>query len=187
MTSVFSGLITSKIRIRILMRLFWNPQQSSYIRELSDEFKVSPSQIKDELQQLSSAGFLSSRKNGRRILFSANQQNPIYKELHSMVKKAMGMDKIIDSIVERLGNLEKAFLLDDYAEGKDSGIVDLLLVGDIDQTNLYDLVHKTERYIDRKIRTLVLGAEEFVSLQEKLECRPQLLLWEYCDNNKTAG
>jgi hypothetical protein len=178
MTSLFSGLITSKTRIRILMRLFMNPKQSAYMRELSDEFRVSPSQIKDELNQLSVAGFLTSKKNGRQILFSANQKHPLFSELNSMVRKALGMDRVIDSIVDRLGNLEKAILLDDYAEGKDTGIMDLLLVGDIDQANLYDLVWKTEKYIGRKIRTLVLGRSEYMELKAKLDSRPQFLLWE---------
>ena len=62
----------------------------------------------------------------------------------------MGIDQVIDSIVTRLGHLEKAYLIDDYAEGKDTGIVDLLLVGDIDQYHLNDLSRKTERYIKRK-------------------------------------
>lgn len=178
MASIFSGIITSKTRIRILMRLFMNPKQSAYMRELSDEFHISPSQIKEELNQLNLAGLLTSKKNGRQILFSANQQHPVFKELHSMVRKSFGMDHILDSIVERLGNLEKAFLLDDYAEGKDTGIIDLLLIGNIDQINLQDLVQKTEKYIGRKIRTLVLETNEYLELQAKLESRPQFLLWE---------
>ena len=69
-----------------------------------------------------------------------------------MVQKAMGMDHIIESIIKRLGNLEEAYLIDDYAEGKDTGIIDLVLIGNIDQENLVDLARKTERYIERKIR-----------------------------------
>ena len=177
MASIFSGLITSKTRIKILMRLFLNPQRSAYLRELADEFRVSPSQIKEELHQLNVAGLLTRKKNGRQILFSANQKHAVFNELHSMVQKSMGMDRIIESIVERLGNLEKALLLDDYAEGKDTGILDLLLVGNIDRSNLQDLVLKTERYIDRKIRTLVLTSEEFEKFQPKLSDRPQFMLW----------
>ncbi len=78
-----------------------------------------------------------------------------------MVGKAMGIDQVIDSIVTRLGDLDRAYLIDDYAEGKDTGIVDLLLVGKIDQYHLNDLSRKTERYIKRKIRSLVLTQEEF--------------------------
>jgi hypothetical protein len=94
-----------------------------------------------------------------------------------MVHKALGMDRIIDSVIERLGRLEFAFLLDDYAEGKDTGIIDLGLVGDIDQTNLADLVRKTERYIGRKIRTLVLSREEYDRMRALLGKRPMLPLW----------
>ena len=101
--------------------------------------------------------FLESHKNGRQIQYQANQKHPLFHELQSMVQKALGMDRILESILERLGNLEEAYLIDDYAEGKDTGIIDLVLIGDIDQENLNDLVHKTERYIDRKIRTLVLS------------------------------
>ncbi|MBU0730896.1 MAG: winged helix-turn-helix domain-containing protein [Proteobacteria bacterium] len=177
MTSFFSGLITSKIRIRILMRLFLNPQRHAYLRELATEFNVSPSQVREELLQLNNAGFLDSEKNGRQILYKANSLHPLFDELHSMVHKAMGMDRILDSIVERLGKLEEAYLIDDYAEGKDTGIIDLVLVGDIDQENLVDLVKKTERYIDRKIRTLTLSNTEWNNMKVKLSKQPLLRLW----------
>lgn len=178
MTSLFSGLITSKTRIRILMRLFLNPSQHAYLRELSDEFKVSPSQVREELRHLNEAGILSSQKQGRQIHYRANQQHPLFRELTSMVQKALGMDRILESIIERLGNLERAYLIDDYAEGKDTGIIDLVLVGNIDQENLVDLVGKTEKYIDRKIRTLVLSNREFESMSEVFSTRPMLLVWQ---------
>ena len=160
------------------MRLFLNPRQNAYLRELTDEFQVSSSQVKSELDQLKNSGLLISRKKGRQVLFSANQKHPVFNELHSMVKKSLGMDRILESIISRLGNLEKALLLDDYAEGKDTGIIDLLLVGDIDQGNLQDLVQKTEKYIGRKIRTLAVAVEEYKELQSKLDTRPQFLLWQ---------
>ena len=160
------------------MRLFLNPNQHAYLREMAGEFKVSPSQVREELQHLSDAGLLEHEKSGRQINYRANQQHPLFPELHSMVQKALGMDRILDSIIERLGNLEQAWLLDDYAEGKDTGLIDLLLVGAINQENLEDLVSKTERYIGRKIRTLVLMADEFDRLSPVFSERSMLLLWE---------
>ena len=82
------------------------------------------------------------------------------------------------SIIHRLGNLEKAYLIDDYAEGKDSGIVDLLLVGNIDPYHLSDLSRKTERYIERKIRALLMSREEYQQFEKSIEQRPRLLIWE---------
>jgi hypothetical protein len=162
------------------MSLFLNPERRAYLRELAEEFAVSPSLVKGELQSMRENGLLTSEKAGKQILYRANQGHPLYPELSSMVHKALGMDRILDSIVERLGDLEKAYLLDDYAEGRDTGIVDLLLVGTIDSTNLSDLVAKTERYIGRKIRTLCLTPEEFGEMAMQLGKRPKLLLWERC-------
>lgn len=76
------------------------------------------------------------------------------------------------------GRLEKAYLIDDYAQGKDTGIIDLVLVGDIDAYHLNDLTQKTERYIHRKIRSITVARDEFKEFAATLESRPHVLLWE---------
>ncbi len=184
LTSIFEGIITSKTRINILMRLFLNPDQEAYLRELSKEFSTPPSVIKEELKNLSKVGLLSQKKNGRQIFYRANTTHPLFPELHSMVKKALGMDKILDSIVSRLGMVKIAFLMDDYAKGRDTGIIDLVLVGDIDQKNLQDLVRKTERYIKRKIRPLVLTENEYEHMKTIFDERPILTLWTSLPNSQ---
>ena len=181
-TPLLTALITSKIRIKILMRLFLNPVQQAYLRELADDFQVAPSQVSVELQQLSKAGLLINKKTGRTINYQANMKHPLFPELHSMVKKSLGMDAILESVIHRLGNLEQAMLIDDYAEGKDTGIIDLLLIGDIDLNNLYDLTKKTEKYIDRKIRTLTLSSDEYENMSPCLNRRPRFLLWQQDDS-----
>lgn len=178
MTSLLSGLITSKILIKILMRLFLNPDEEAYLRELTDDFQAAPIQVKDELDQLRNAKLLVSNKEGRQVLFSANREHPLFNEPHSMVRKALGMDQILELIAKRLGNLQQALLIDDSAEGKDTGIIDLVLIGDIDTGTIADLTRKTERYIDRKIRTLVLTMEEYPRLAHNLLQRPSFTLWE---------
>ena len=187
MDSFFAGLITSKMRIRILMRLFQNPGQQAYLRELAAEFGASTSQVREELQHLSAAGLLNGERAGRQTFYRANETHPLFPELNSMVRKALGMDRILDSILERLGNLELALVLDDYAMGRDSGLIDLVLVGAIDQENLSDLVRKTEGYIGRKIRVLSLTRAEFARLRPELMRRPRILLWGTEDELASAS
>lgn len=176
--SILNSLITSKTRVRILMRLFLNPEQKVYVRELSDEFGLSPSQIAGELQRLSEAKMLTHEREGRQVKYRANKKHALFPELQSMVRKSLGMDRILDSIIERLGDLEQAFLIDDYAEGKDTGLIDLVLIGNIEQHNLNDLVKKTEKYIDRKIRVLALTVNEYKSMKKFLDGKPCLELWK---------
>ena len=178
MDNLFSGLIASKTRIKLLTRFFFNPLAKSYLRELAKEFNVSTNSVREELNQLTRTELLTAKKSGRQVHYMANQEHPLFPELKSMVSKVMGIDQVLDSIVKRLGDLESAYLIDDYAEGKDTGIIDLLLVGDIDQYHLNDLSRKTERYIKRKIRSLVLSRDEYNDILPKLEKRPRVLIWE---------
>ena len=182
MDNLFAGLISSKTRIKLLVRFFFNPQTQSYLRELAKEFNVSTNSVREELNQLTKTKLLKSQKSGRQVLYAANTKHPLFSDLKSMVGKVMGIDQVVDGIVNRLGDLEKAYLIDDYAEGKDSGIIDLVLVGSIDEYHLNDLSRKTERYLKRKIVTLVTSMEKFKEFQAKVKVLPHLLIW---NGNKT--
>jgi predicted DNA-binding protein YlxM (UPF0122 family) len=175
---LFAGLISSRTRIKLLVRFFFNPMTRAYLRELAKEFNVSTNAVREELNQLTKTNLLKSQKNGRHILYKANQEHPLFPELRSMVSKVMGVDQVIDSIVNRLGDLERVYLIGDYAEGKDTGIIDLILVGKIDQHHLNDLSRKTERHIQRKIRTIVLTEDESKDFLINLKNQPNLLIWE---------
>jgi predicted DNA-binding protein YlxM (UPF0122 family) len=183
--NLLSGLIASKTRIKLLMRLFFNPKARSYLRELAKEFNVSTNAVREELNQLTRTDLLKSEKSGRQVHYRANTRHPLFPELKSMVAKVLGVDQVIDSIVTRLGELEQAYLIDDYAEGKDTGIIDLVLVGDIDPYHLNDLSRKTERYIKRKIRTLAVNREEFQSMETVLRQHPLVLIWKNADEDRT--
>lgn len=178
MENLFTGLISSKTRIKLLVRFFFNPKTKSYLRELAKEFNLSTNAVRKELNQLTNTNLLKCEKNGRQVQYMANLEHPLFPELKSMVTKVLGIDHVIDDFVKRLGDLEKALLIDDYAEGKDSGIIDLVLVGNINQYHLGDLSIKSERYVKRKIRSLVLTRDEYQKLEPKIKASPHVLIWE---------
>ncbi|MEI6125256.1 MAG: winged helix-turn-helix domain-containing protein [Pseudomonadota bacterium] len=182
---LFSGIISSQTRVKLLVRFFLNPGTRSYLRGLAKEFNVSTNAVREELNQLTRTELLKTEKNGRQVYYRANQLHPLFPELKSMVSKVMGIDQVLGGIVNRLGDLDYAYLIDDYAEGKDSGIIDLVLVGKIDQNQLRDLSKKTERYIKRKIRSLCMSRDEFKEFECNFKKRPRLLLWE--KNNRKAS
>jgi hypothetical protein len=169
------------------MRLFFNPRTRSYLRELANEFNVSTNAVRTELNQLRDTNLLVSKKDGRHVFYMANENHPLFPELKSMVTKVLGIDRVVESIVKRLGDLQLAFLIDDYAIGKDTGIIDLLLVGNINQQHLADLSKKTERYIKRKIRSLVFTREEYERFLPSFRDRPQILLWQSREEKQDAS
>jgi predicted ArsR family transcriptional regulator len=103
--NLLSGLISSKTRVKLLMRFFLNPQARSYLRELAKEFGVSTNAVREELNQLTQTQLLKAERNGRNVFYSANPEHALFPELRSMVQKVMGIDQVIEGIVQRLGNL----------------------------------------------------------------------------------
>ena len=175
---MLGDIITSKTRIKLLTRFFLNASSTAYLRELAAEFGVSTNGIREELKQMLDCKLINCKKSGRQVLYQANEEHPLFPELRSMVQKSLGMNQVVESVLTRLGDLEEAYLIDDYAIGRDSGIIDLLLVGNINEYHLNDLSRKTERYIGRKIRSLVLSRDEFELMKPKLQARSQLMLWK---------
>lgn len=171
---MIEALITSKTRIRLLVKFFLNPAMSAYLRELSDEFGESTNGIRVELNRMAKAGILETESKGKTVLYRAKQSHPLYKEISGLVAKYMGLDKIVEDIVRKLGNLEAAYVTGDYAKGKDTGVVDLVLVGDIDKNYLLVLIGKAETLIQRKIRFLVYLPEESETLFNKTG---SVLIW----------
>ena len=174
---MLDSLITSKTRLKLLMKFFMNPGTRAYLRELAKEFNESTNSIRVELNRLSDAKFLSSENAGRTIEYHANVNHPLFDEISSLVKKYMGIDQIIDKLVKKLGHVDSAYLIGDYANGIDSGLIDIILLGDINKITLDRIAEKRGREIHRKIRPLVLTKDELKQLWSQLKMDQALLIW----------
>ena len=149
----------------------------SYLRGLESEFGESTNAIRLELNRFEEAGLLNSSMDKNKKMFHANLSHPLYDEIHSIVKKSMGLDQLIDKVVHKLGNVSKAYITGKIAKGLDNQEIDFVLVGDeIDQTFLETLLEKVEKLIKRKVKCFILRDDEE---KEYLTGFPEaLLLWE---------
>ncbi|MBI5142511.1 MAG: winged helix-turn-helix transcriptional regulator [Nitrospirae bacterium] len=179
---MLEGVISSKTKVNLFVKLFLNPETRAYLRELASEFNMSTNAVRTELNILKKNKILVSQKDGRNIYYSANRTHPLFPELSSIVRKITGIDSLVNSIVERLGNLKAVYLAGDYARGVDAGIIDVILVGNVNKVQLDDVIMKTERYIGRKIRGLVLEEGEFDTLAAKGGLNPVMMLWKSGSN-----
>lgn len=175
---MLDSLITSKTRIKLLLKFFSNVNSTAYLRALADEFKESTNSVRLELNSMTKAGLLESKENGRTIEYKANKQHPLFPELNQLVLKHFGLYNIVENVVKRLGNVKMAFITGAYANGIDSGIIDLILVGDIDKHALEVMLIRVEKKIKRKVRPLVLSDKEFSDLSNTLQPEKALILWK---------
>ena len=173
---MLDALITSKTRVRLLVKFFLNPTLKAYLRQLADEFGESTNSVRLELNRLKKAGLLESNHEGNTVVYQAKQNHPLFPEIRKIVTKVTGIDSVVESLIERIGNMEQAYLVGDYAKGMDTGLIDVVLIGELDKTILQEAIDTAEKLIDRKIRTLVLTKDEFEANTLKKN-EPFLLLW----------
>ena len=176
---MLNSIITSETRIKLLLRFFLNPKASGYLRQLAKDFNESTNGIRLELNKLSEAKMLISNQEGRNKVYQVNTTHPLFQDIRNIVLKSTGIDKVVSNILQNLGDLERAFIRGDYAIGKDSGLIDLVVVGDTVNTQELERVRlKTEGLISRKISVLVLTKSEYENLKENLLKDPVLVLLE---------
>jgi hypothetical protein len=174
---MIEALISSKTRIKLLYKFFLNSNTTSYLRGLEEEFNESSNSIRLELNKFENAGFLTSETEGNKKIFKANTNHPLFKDINSIVLKLTGIDYVIDYILQRIGNLEKVYLIGNLSKGKDSDIIDLVLVGDINKPYLVDLIGKAEKKINKKIKFISYLPEEFNLEKIKEPGLHPLLIW----------
>ena len=181
---MLDSLITSKTRVKLLLKFFLNPGTRAYLRGLAVEFGESTNSIRVELNRLTDAKLLKSINSGRMVEYRANKEHSLFNDIQNVVKKYVGMDKLAEEIIGKLGNIQSAYVIGDYAKGNDSGIIDLVLVGMVDYGQLKQMTDKTESIIHRKIRTLILSPSDLKKLQSQLDIEHALYIWS---NNKVMN
>lgn len=174
---MLQALITSKTRVKLLLKFFLNSSTTSYLRDLASEFGESTNAIRLELNHLEKAGLLNAHKQGNKKVFKANAAHPLFGTIHQLLMKHTGIDQIVDNIVKKLRGLHSAYVIGSFAKGKDNPVVDLLLIGNnIDVKFLLFLIEKAESMTDRKIRYVIIEPGE---TEKYLRIYPEaLLLWQ---------
>jgi hypothetical protein len=154
-------LITNKTRLKLLLKFFLNSNSRSYLRNLETEFDESSNAIRIELNRFEEAGLLVSNSDRNRKVFRANIHHPLFPDIHNILMKYIGFDQIIDKLVQKLAGINKAYIIGDFAKGKDAKYIELILIGtEFDKTYLDHLIEKVEGLIRRKVSCLILSEQE---------------------------
>lgn len=177
-------LITSQTRIKLLKKFFLNSSTRAHLRGLEAEFGDSTNAIRVELNRFEEAGLLVSSQESNKKLYQANDQHPLFSDIHNIILKETGLDKVIEKIIHRMGDLTGVYLTGDFAHGKDSSMIELVLVGsNIDKDYLLGKMSQAEKLVGRKVTCKVIepeNAEEYILKNKPADLLP---LW----SNKITG
>ncbi|NGP88335.1 MULTISPECIES: winged helix-turn-helix domain-containing protein [Fodinibius] len=173
---MLDALISSQLRVKLLLKFFINPELRSYLRGLSGEFEVSTNAVRQELNNLEEAGIISAEKDGNKKMFSVNRDYPLYSEVRTLLMKTVGIEQVMEKVLSRLGELKKVYLTGSLAEGLDAPTIDLYLIGDVNREYLHKMTKKAEELTGKKIRMAVFTEKEWG--RELIENETHVLLFE---------
>jgi hypothetical protein len=175
---MINSLITSQTRIKLLKKFFLNSNTRAHLRGLEAEFGESTNSIRIELNRMENAGLLDSSRDGNKKVYQANRSHPLFNDIHSIILKDTGIDRVIEKVVNRIGHLFSVYLTGDFAVGKDSQVIELILVGEqIDREYLARKVMQAEEIVKRKVSYIVLNKIEAEMHFCKIEPCELLPLW----------
>lgn len=149
--------------MKLLTKLLLNPAAKVYLRGLERDLGVSSNTVRLELNKLSEMHLIEVKEDAatNKKHYSVNAKHPLFNSLRTIILKYVGIDQVLEKVIRKLGNVEAVYLTGDLAGGRNAQVVDLILVGNIDKTYLYELIERVEPLIDKKIRVAVFQVHEF--------------------------
>jgi len=150
---MLDSLITSKTRLKLLIKFFVSASNQGYLRGLAEEFQESTNSIRKELNQLEDAGYLEKKSEKNKIFYRANTQHSLFKPLQKLIHTFLGIEDVVDHVLDKSGDIQSVSLIGDYAKGLDSGKIEVLILGDdLNQAYLLQLAAKVGVKLNKDIK-----------------------------------
>ncbi|NQD70224.1 ArsR family transcriptional regulator [Sphingobacterium shayense] len=149
---MLDALITSKTRLKLLIKFFVSASNTGYLRGIAEEFDESTNSIRKELNQLTEAGFLERKQDQKKVVYRANIAHPLFSPVQKLIHSFLGIDKVVEQVLERAGDVDQVILVGPYARGLESSKVDIVVQGeDLDKEYLMQLAEKTSNLINKEV------------------------------------
>lgn len=163
-------LFGSKTRVKLLQLFYSNPNRAFYVREITRTIDEQINSVRRELANLLSIGIIKSDTNNNRLYYEVNQEYHFHQPLSAIFGASVTATDLPSAeaegqMLKALGNIELAVLTGQITRDDRSGI-DLLIVGDVNQTQVTKYVMELEAKEGKELRFTVMDNQEFKYRQE---------------------
>lgn len=183
-------LFGSKTRVKLLKLFYENPNRSFYVREITRKIDEQINSVRRELANLLSIGIITSDNTNNKLYYEVDQKFEQYDAMSAMfggnaakpkAKKstakakdveeapvALEADKTTTADVQdpfaqellKAGNISLAVYTGQFTRDETSG-VDIVIVGDINASQLEHLIADLEKTEKKELRYSVFSPNEF--------------------------
>lgn len=158
-----------KVRAEVLRLLFADAEHEVHVRDLERQSGLNVKTVQDELENLSQADLVISRRDGNRRYYRANASHPLFYNLQQLVLKTSGLRDVLAEALHGLKDVEVAFVFGSLASGpgKAASDVDLMVIGDAGLRALAPRLRKASERIGREINPVTMTVAEFAKKKKK--------------------
>lgn len=159
-----SARLLGKTRSAILGLLLSRPEQEFYQQEITQAVGARVSAVQRELRNLQAVGLVESRRRGNRLYYQANQQSPLFPELHGLMLKTSGLADVVQALLEPLADrISVAFVYGSVAAGtaRAESDIDLCLIGELTLGDLAPRLAEARAVLGREVNPVTFQPEEW--------------------------
>jgi len=174
-----TSILFSEYRRRVLGLLLLHPDERYHVREIARLTNTTAGTLHRELSKLAKAKVLLRELSGNQVYYQANRNFPIYTELTSILKKTSGLvDVLFDSLAPLVEKIEVAFVFGSVAKGTENlgSDIDVLIIGDIDFTEIVTALYSAQSSLGREINPKVYSREQWETCLQKQDLFTQEVL-----------
>lgn len=164
-------LFGSKTRVKLLQLFYTNPNRPYFVREITRKIDEQINSVRRELANLQSIGIITSENTNNKLYYEVNQKYEFYPPLLAIfgedgaVKPATDTSEEESGALKALGRVDVALYTGQFTRDDRSG-VDILVVGDINQTQLAKYIAELEKKEGKELRYVVMTMKEFLYRQQ---------------------
>ncbi len=155
-----------RTRSALLSALYGHADQSFYLRQLVRAVGAGHGAVQRELKHLTDMGLIVRRLQGNQVLYRANSESPVFREIRSLITKTVGIHGAIRSALAALGSeIQIAFVYGSVARQKEraNSDVDLMVLGSASFSEVVSALGPAQRVLGREINPTVFPISEFRS------------------------
>src|ERR1035441_4625140 len=162
-------LLRSRVQGDLLALLYLHPDQDYSLREVARIIGASPKAVHDEASRLVDTGFITDSRRGTSRLIRAVTDSPISRPLTDLLAVTYGPLPILTEMLSGIYGVESAFIFGSWAaryKGEIGGVpndVDVLVIGDPDRDELYDLAEEARHRLGREVNPRIIPAATWAS------------------------
>jgi DNA-binding transcriptional ArsR family regulator len=158
-------LLRSPVVGELLAWLFLHPDDSYSLTDLAHRLGVSHSTISRESSRLTESGLVHEVRHGNLRLLRANTDNRLATPLTELLALTYGPIAVLGELFATIAGVDDAYIYGSWAAryegepGPPPHDVDVLVIGEADDDDLYDAARRAEHRLGREVNVHRVSAE----------------------------